>query len=89
MVKFESVYDKNFTNQSAPILSFSFVFPSGRIYSQTAAPPRLSLATALNYITICHMMCNGGGRSPFSITEMSGSLRRLQHLVSPWAKGDE
>ena len=48
--KFESVYDKNFTNQSAPILSLSFSPPRGGYNSQTIAPPAPFDAVAVDDI---------------------------------------
>ena len=48
--KFESVYDKNFTNQSAPILSLSFSPPRGGYNSQTTAPPAPFDAVAVDDI---------------------------------------
>ena len=45
-------------------------------------PPRLSLATALTYITICHMMCNGPSPHPPPQPSFGRETRQIAPAVS-------
>ena len=53
--KFESVYDKNFTNQSAPILSLSLSPPRGGYILRRLHHLRLSMRSPLttSFIAFC------------------------------------